>query len=68
MAFVQEWGALLRKRGTKRRRERTRTMSRHGGVAKLPYAGLNRIRFEGTVSTGAALVTKPTGTPASGGI
>jgi len=23
-----------------------------GGVAKLPYGGLNRIRFEGCVSTG----------------
>jgi len=29
---------------------------RDGGVAKLPYAGVNRIRFEGTVSTGASPV------------
>jgi hypothetical protein len=34
---------------------------RDGGVAKLPYAGLNTgvpstVRFEGTVSTGAALI------------
>jgi hypothetical protein len=33
-----------------------------GGGAKLPYGGLNRIRFEGSVSTGAAWRT---GTPAS---
>ena len=27
----------------------------HGRAAKLPYAGLNRIRFEGSVSTAGQL-------------
>ena len=46
---------------TKRRRARTKPGRR--GVAKLPYAGLNRIRFEGSVSTAPRR-----GTPASGRI
>jgi hypothetical protein len=30
---------------------RLRALSVRGPAAKLPYAGINRIRFEGTVST-----------------
>ena len=33
--------------------------TREGSVAKLPYAGLNRIRFEGSVSTAVVLAVPP---------
>jgi hypothetical protein len=57
MAFVLEWVWTKR-----RRRHHAKEQSRVGdlsglkplprGSAKLPYAGITRIRFEGTVSTG----------------
>ena len=54
MAFVLWWARSIEARG------RSGGASGHGGVAmavsaKLPYAGLNRIRFEGTVSTAALI-------------
>jgi len=45
-----------------RRRDEAAARTAGGdGVAKLPYGGLNRIRFEGSVST----VADGAGTPAS---
>ena len=39
--------------GDRRGADEAAARTAQGGVAKLPYGGLNRIRFEGSVSTGA---------------
>jgi hypothetical protein len=41
------------------RRDEAAARTREGSVAKLPYAGFNRIRFEGSVSTAVVLAVPP---------
>jgi len=58
MRFVLWWARSIKRvdEAAARADHGERDGERDGGVAKLPYAGVNRIRFEGTVSTGASPV------------